>query len=216
MRRRTLAAVAVAATLVLAGCAGAGPTDDTATSPLPSDTTTEPPTTTPSATPPATTTTPPAGSPGYDVTVFDSGWTGYPILEDGLVYPDDFEANASYYATLLTDASDTERFNRSQLTDDAEQFVDETDFETASLVVVQAYPKSSVPDYRVESMTRDGDRLDIRINDSSEMGTDDITLETVLIRVEHDGTPPSEARIETQTGVTFDTDDGAKVVPRDS
>lgn len=190
MRRRTLAAVAVAFVLVLAGCSGTGPTDGTTTSP--SHTTAEP----------------PAGSLGYDVTVFDSGWTGQPILEGGLAYPDDFDANASHYATLLTDASDTERFNRSQLPDDIERFVDETDFETASLVVVQAYPKSSVPDYRVESVTRDGGRLDVRLNDSSEMGTDDITLETVLIRVDHDGTPPSEARIETQTGLAFDTDDG--------
>jgi len=196
MPRRALTTVAVASVLVLAGCGGAGPADGT---------TTEPPTPTPSA-------TPPAGSPDYNVTVFDSGWTGHPILEGGLVYPDDFDANTSYYATLLTDASDTERFNRSQLPDGAEQFVNQTNFETVSLVVVQSYPKSSVPDYRVESVTRDGGRLDIRINDSSEIGTDDITLETVLIRVQHDGTPPNEVRIETQAGVTFDTDDGIVIV----
>jgi predicted small lipoprotein YifL len=196
MRRRIFTAVAVAVVIVLAGCGGTGPTDgtpstDTTTGPQPAETTTEPPT----------------GSPEYDVTVFDSGPTDHPIIEGGITPSDEF-GNTSYYATLLTEASETERFDRSRLPDDTAQFVDETDFETASLVVVQAYPKSSVPDYRVESVTRDGDTLDIRINDSSEMGTDDITVETVLIRVSHDGTPPNEARIETQTGATFDTDDG--------
>jgi hypothetical protein len=183
MHRRALAALAVAAVLVLAGCGGTGPGSGT------------------------TTPTTPDPSPEYSATVFDSGPTDHPIIEGGLVPSEEF-GNTSHYVSLLTDASDTDRFNRSRLPEDAAQFVDETDFETASLVVVQAYPKSSVPDYRVESVTRDGDTLDIGINDSSEMGTDDITLETVLLRVDHDGTPPSEARIETQNGVTFDTADG--------
>lgn len=183
MHRRTLATVAVATVLVLTGCGGTGPGSGT------------------------TTPTTPNPAPEYSATVFDSGPTDQPIIDGGLV-PDDQFGNTSYYATLLTDASDTDRFNRSRLPDDAAQFVEETDFETASLVVVQAYPKSSVPDYRVESVTRDDDTLDIGINDSSEVGTDDITLETVLIRVAHDGTPPSGAAIQTQDGVTFDTESG--------
>jgi len=187
MRRRTLAAVAVASVLVLAGCGGAGPADGT---------TTGPPTTTPSG-----------SAPDYEAFVFDSGLTGHPIIEGGIT-PDDQFGNTSYYATLLTDASQTERFNRSQLPDEAEQFVEETDFEMASLVVLQSYPRSSVPDYRVESVTRDGGRLDVRINDSSAMGTDDITVETVLIRVEHSGTAPTSAQITPQEDVSFATGEG--------
>lgn len=197
MRRRTLAAVAVAAILVFAGCAGADPRDGTTTEPPPSETTAEPPTS-----------PPPTGSLAYDVAVFDSGLADHPVIEGGLTPSDEF-GNTSHYTTVLTEASETERFNRSRLPQSAVRFVDETDFETASLVVAQAYPKSSVPDYRVESVTRDGDWLDVRINDSSVSGTDDITIETVLIRVHHDGGPPTNARIETQNGVTFDSESGA-------
>lgn len=188
MRQHPIAALAVAAVLVLAGCGGTGPGSGTTTDP---------------ATPDPT--------PEYSASVFDSGPNDQPIIEGGLSPTDDY-GNTSYYATLLTERSDTDRFDYGRLPDAQAQFVNETDFETASLVVVQAYPKSSVPNYRVESVTRGGDTLDIRINDSSEMGTDDITVETVLIRVSHDGTPPSEARIETQTGDSFGTDDGVVTV----
>lgn len=190
MRRSTLAAGMLAVVIALAGCGGLGPVDE------PTDTDT-----------PTRTNTQTQDSPAYEALVFDSGMTDSAVIKGGLVPALGHVGAEHYYATLLTDASATDRFNRSLLPEDAAAFVEETDFETASLVVVQAYPKSSVPDYRVESVTREGDRLDVRINDSSDAGTDDITLETVLLRVDHDGDAPRSAAIETQDGVAFDTDD---------
>lgn len=186
MRRSTLAACLFAVVIVLAGCGGPGPGDTV--SETPTDTQTQ-------------------NGPAYEALVFDSGLTDSPVIEGGLVPAVGHAGTEHYYGTLLTDAGATDRFNWSLLPEDAAAFVEETDFETASLVVVQAYPKSSVPDYRVESVARSGDRLHIRINDSSHVGTDDITLETVLLRVHHSGDAPQSATIETQDGVTFDIDD---------
>lgn len=201
MHRSTLAACAVAVMFALAGCGGVGtggPTDA--------------PTTTIS--PPPGTDAPPANSTvQYDSYVFDTAKTPQPVLDDGIVYPDDASGNASYYATLLTDANDTTRFNWDVLSNDTRAFVNGTDFETSSLLVVQAFPKSSVPDYRVESLTRSGDSLHVRINDSSEARTADITLETALIRVHHEGSPPTSATVTTQTGLTFETGSGPTTVP---
>jgi len=203
MRRVTLAVCALTVVLAFAGCSGTGPAGS------PTDTSS------PTATATPDTPTPPqTGS--YDVIVLDSGPAAYPVIEGGLVPNITSPPTERHYGTLLSDSSAVNRFNHSVLPDDATTFVEETDFETASLLVVQAYPKSSVPDYRVESVTRDGDRLHVRLNDSSHIGTDDITLETVIVRVVHDGDAPQSATIETQDGATLDIDDGADTVARAS
>ncbi|MFW6017485.1 MAG: hypothetical protein ACOCPX_01545 [Halapricum sp.] len=191
MQRSTLASCLLAVAVALAGCGGLDSGRELTDTETPSDAPTSQPNT----------------GPAHETLVFDTGSTGYPVIEGGLAPAVEEIRNDSYYATLLRNANETERFNRSLLSDDAETFVDETDFETASLLVVQAYPKSSVPDYRVESVTRADDRLDVRINDSSHTGTDDITLETVLVRVGHDGDAPRSAAIETQDGDTIVADD---------
>lgn len=191
MHRQTLAAVGFAAVLVLAGCGGVGtPTD--------ADTTTSPPSMN--------------GPVDYEVMVFDTGFADQPLIEGGLSPSLGDHGNASYYATLLTQANETDRFDWNALPESASEFVNDTDFDRASILVVQAFPKSSVPDYRVESVIRSGDALDVRINDSSGVGTDDITLETVLIRVDHDGPPPPSARITTQNDDVFGTNEGTVTV----
>ncbi|MEF8974872.1 MAG: hypothetical protein V5A21_01410 [Halapricum sp.] len=202
MHRQTLAACAFTVILVLAGCGGIG-ADDTPTD-----------TDTPSTTVPSPTTGPPSsnGSADYEATVFDTGLIDQPLIEGGISPSLNTSGDISFYATLVTRADETDRFDWTALPDDAATFVNETDFDRDSILVVQAFPKSSVPDYRVESVTRSGDTLDVRINDSSEMGTDDITLETVLIRVAHDGTPPTSATVTTQNGDTFATGDGPVTV----
>jgi len=188
MRQSILAACVLTVVLAFAGCSGTGPVGDATDAPSPSE------------------------NESYAVVVFDSGPTEYPVLEGG-VQPDITPPPVGrHYATLLTTSEAADRFNHSVIPDNASTFIKATDFETASLLVVQAYPKSSVPDYRVESVTRDGDRLHVRINDSSNIGTDDITLETVIVRVDHDGNAPQSATIETQGNDTFDTDDEGTTV----
>lgn len=206
MRRTVLTTLAVAL-LVVAGCAGTGgPTTDP-----PGDSFPDSPTVTPSPTP-----TPGGGEIADNSTyVFDHADVGSPVIEGGLAYPEGGVANATYYATLVGNASDAERFDWSAMPEEAAAFVNGTDFSTASLVVVQAMPKSSVPDYRVESIDREAGTVSIRLNDSSDHSTTDITVETVLIRVDDGDSPLTNATITTQTGVTFDTSTGAITVDHD-
>jgi len=194
MRQATLAVCALTVALALAGCSGTGPAGRQTDIQSPTAT--------------ATPDTPsPSQNESYAVVVFDSGPSEYPVIEGGLAPDITSPPTGRHYGTLLTDSGAVNRFNHSVLPADAVTFLEETDFETASLLVVQAYPKSSVPDYRVESVTRDGDRLHVRLNDSSHIATDDITLETVIVRVVHDGDAPQSATIETQDGATFAVDE---------
>jgi len=163
------------------------------------------PTDTPAGTP---TTTAPDGGPNvgvpvtdYETLVFDSSPSGDPVIEGGIAPGDEFEER--YYVTVIPSADETDRFNRSLLPTDAGEFVDATAFEDASLVVIQAFPASSVPDYRVESVHRDGPTLVVSTDDSSAGGTDDVTVETMLLRVP--GEDPDDVVVTTGEGDTFDT-----------
>lgn len=139
----------------------------------------------------------------YETYTFDLGPSEDPVLEDGIAFDD--EVDDEYYVTVLTDASDRDRFNRSLLPADAATFVDTVSFENEFLVVIQVFPASSVPDYRVESVSRDGPTLHISIDDSSDGGTDDVTVETVLVRVP--GETPDNVIVTTEDGHTFEIGD---------
>jgi hypothetical protein len=137
----------------------------------------------------------------YETFVFDLAPSADPVIEGGIAVDDEYDDE--FYVTILESGDETDRFNRSLLPTDAGEFVDATSFEDESLVVIQAFPASSVPDYRVESVARDGPTLHVSINDSSAGGTDDVTVETVLVRVP--GDTPDDVVVTTQDGQTFET-----------
>jgi hypothetical protein len=153
--------------------------------------------------------TPTDGQSGVETYVFDSSPHAQAVVEGGIHAPgrrDDY-TTSRYYVTTLKGASEAERrFNRSELDAAGRAFVDETDFESSFLAVVQAYPQSSVPDYRVETARLSGGTLSLDINDSSPGGTADVTVETLLVRV--DGKPPSTVRVTTDDGTTWSSGDG--------
>lgn len=136
----------------------------------------------------------------YEMHVFDSYPSSDPVIEGGIEVDDAFDDQ--HYVTLLTNATETDRFNRSMLPPNASKFIDAVSFENESLVVIQTFPASSVPDYRVESIARDGPTLHISINDSSDGGTDDITVETVFVQVP--GDPTDNVIVITEEGEMFE------------
>lgn len=173
--------------VVLAGCTtGFTPGDEASPSPTPS---------------PITTDTSTPGTSSVEYLTFDIGGIGLEVLEGGITISDG-PPTEQYYIKTIANETATSRFNRSILPPQASAFVDNTSFDDSFLVVLQAFPKSSVPDYRVESISRDGGTLHIAINDSSRYATDDITVETVLIRVS--GTPPNQVSVTTEDNATFD------------
>ncbi len=144
--------------------------------------------------------------PAYETYVFDHGGHDAPAVEGGVAYPEGASGSSQRYVTVVASGSDADRFDREVLDDDAEAFVASTSFEESYLVVIQEFPASSAPDYRVESTERADDTLRLRINDSSRGGTDDITVETLLVRVH--GDPPERVQVTTQAGATFDSTEG--------
>lgn len=156
------------------------------------------------STPPAGTTTPPPNStPRYDAYVFDHAGVDSPAIEGGIRYSSTGDYTRRNYVTIVESRSDADRFNRDALDDGAEAFVENTSFDDAYLVVIQEFPASSAPDYRVDRVESTDSGLHVFINDSSPGGTADITVETVLVRVH--GEPPDEVVVTTETGYRFDT-----------
>lgn len=140
----------------------------------------------------------------YESYVFDHGGTDRPAIEGGLEYDSGEPGTSRFYAMLVTSREEVERFNDGVLDAEARAFVENTAFDEAYLVVVQAFPASSTPDYRVERVERAGDEVRVHINDSSPVGTADITVETVLVRIARDSAdPPERAVITTEGDVSF-------------
>lgn len=213
---RPLLALSVGIALVFAGCVGgpgtptAGPTP---TPDAPTDDSGSNPTDTPESSPteaPGSTSTPspgPARTDGpidvtYESYVFDHGPASDPAIAGGIRFPEEYDRDGATYVTTVATEAETDRFNRSILDSGATAFVDETDFESASIVVLQLYPASSVPDVRAESVRRDGDTLLVATNRSRAYGTDDITVETLLLRVH--GDPPEAVSVTSEDGETVD------------
>ena len=226
--RSALSVAVVALAVVASGCLGAvgpgsgtdAPTDDGQSktdSPTTDSPTTDPPTDRDGTDPGPRTGTPtsgesPGGDPvaGYEALVFDHAGTGAPAIEGGIAYDVDATRTGKFYVTTVGSAADAARFNHSVLRPAASAFVRETTFGNESLVVVQTFPASSHPDYRVESVRRNGEGLHVAVNDSSDGATADITVETLLLRVP--GDPPATVAVTTEEGTTFDTATGVKAV----
>ncbi|MFB6151057.1 MAG: hypothetical protein ABEJ40_04555 [Haloarculaceae archaeon] len=219
--KRTSLALLVGLLVVASGCLG-GPSAGTGTppettpdgTPTPTASTEPEPSTGTSTAPtePAPGSGTPTGAPvsGYEVHVFDHWETGSAAIEGGIAYETSGEYATRFYATTVATAGEAERFNHSVLRPAASAFVRNTSFEEASLVVIQAFPASSHPDYRVESVRRDGGTLRVAINDSSFGGTADVTVETVLLRVPGDA--PERVAVTTEEGRTFDSSAGVVTV----
>lgn len=202
-------ALLASALLVLAGCLGAPTASTTPGAGTSADQTPITRTATDSpGTNAETAPTTPAGRPvtDYEVYVFDHGGIESASFEGGITHASDGEYDTRYYVTAATSADDASRFNHSVLSPNASTFVRETSFENASLVVIQAFPASSHPDYRVEKVRRADGTVHVAINDSSYGATADITVETVLVRVP--GEHPERVQVTTEEGDAFDTTDG--------
>ncbi len=189
-RRRILASLSAGTVLGLAGCLGAPEVggSDGGTDPGGSPTTAVP------------------GDREYESYVFDHAGRDRRVLEGGLAYVIE-ENGHERYAALITDESGADRFDRELLRSMGEEaaveFVDATDFGVSYLVVYQVFPHSSVPDHRVTDVTVADDAVEVGVDDTSEGGTDDITLETVIVRIERgDGPPPSGAVVVDEDGAT--------------
>lgn len=171
--------------VIFAGCIGAGPRTPTASQTGAQTSITE-----------------------FDTYVFDGGGTDAAVIDGGITSGTAGSASR-YYVTHLTSQAHTSRFDESVLDEKASAFVAATDFTNESLVVVQAFPASSIPDYRVETLTRQDNTLSVRINDSSTRATTDITVETLLIRVPTtDRGPPDRVTVTTDDGFTVDSSAG--------
>lgn len=146
----------------------------------------------------------------YEAYVFDHAGIDSPVVEGGIHY-DSASSTHRHYVTLLSSAGDAERFDEAllrQVDSGAAEFVSTTDFETASLLVFQEFPMSSSPNYSVERVERLTDDVHVFVDDSSQGGTDDITVETVLVRIPYSGEGrPRFATVTTEEDVTYSTVD---------
>jgi hypothetical protein len=121
-----------------------------------------------------------------DSLVFDYGG-GPQIVDGGITYRTDYEG-VTEYATRINTRNATRRFNFSVINSEAATFVNETNFENATLVVYQQFPSSSYPRVWVERVTYDGTHISIRLRNSNmgkenAGGTGDLVLKTVFVRV---------------------------------
>jgi len=144
----------------------------------------------------------------YETHVVDHADIGGPIIDGGVAF--DVDPMASRHVVeIIGSAGAAGRFDLETLESidaAATQFVEETDFETAYLLVFQAFPASSKPDYRVTRIERLTDDIHLRVTDVSEGGTADVTVETLLVRLPLDGnSPPRHATVTTEDGVTYST-----------
>ncbi|WP_415378582.1 hypothetical protein [Halosimplex sp. TS25] len=108
-----------------------------------------------------------------------------------------------HYLALLTEsdhaaAFPTERFQSG----DASAFLGETDFSRAAVVVVHDRWSSSVPDLELRDVAVEGSTVSLTSEYPGEGGTDDVTTDTMLVRVRTDGASPTaaEATIHPQYG----------------
>lgn len=150
-------------------------------------------------------------SPAYESFVFDYGGDR-PAIEGGLRSNQD-PTRARYYVTTVTSESEAVAFDRSVLDATARLFVSNTSYDQSFLVVFQVSPASSMPDHRVEAVRREDGTLRVSVNDSSSRGTNDVTVETVLLRVR--GPPPERVTVLTEEGHTVAASAGVVTVTPD-
>lgn len=192
MRPRTAGIASLCLLLLLAGCTS-----------VPAPGTTASPTTDPETT--AGTTTTDRNVTGYETLAIDSSGR-YPFVEGGIAFEDDPGPEERQYLTVIASADGTDRLNYSAIDEGGavRTFVEDTDFSTTVLLVFEEYPDSSVPDYRVEEVRRQGTALRVRVNDSSPYGTDDVTVEHLLVRIPWGDEPPERVVVVTEDGREFE------------
>ncbi|MFW6385778.1 MAG: hypothetical protein ACOCZP_01335 [Candidatus Hadarchaeota archaeon] len=137
----------------------------------------------------------------FEEKVFDSFST--PVVENGLV-PDVENMDRRNFVDLYTSENCFTQFNFSEVSEEVENFVRSTDFEESYLLVFQEFPASTVPDYKVTGFSRTEDTVNLFIDDDSPAGTDDITLETLLVRMKFgDGDPFKNVKVVLGDGRIF-------------
>lgn len=141
----------------------------------------------------------------YAAHAFDHGDLGGPVVEGGLAFDVDSGVPARHVSVVGSTAEAarirSDRLRRAD--EDAAAFVDETDFDAASLVVVQRFPASSHPDLRAAGVERTPGAVHLRVDEDDGAATEDVTVETLLVRVADDGDPPAVATVTTADGRTY-------------
>ncbi|WP_435332748.1 hypothetical protein [Haloarchaeobius sp. TZWWS8] len=125
------------------------------------------------------------------------------VVEDGLG-PDSV---GDRYATVLTGEADVNQFVSGSLDADTTAFVDETDFESHDLLVVQTYLSSISKEFSLDSVERAGADLAVSATvKTPEMGAQAVTYETVLARIPAEDTDPASVSltVDGQSVGTFD------------
>jgi hypothetical protein len=133
------------------------------------------------------TTTPPTGS------VASHAWNGAPELHAGAgAFPEGDVG--SYYLALLTDAEHAAAF---AFEGDAARFLADTDFETASVVLLQDRHGQSTPDLAVTDVRHvDGGGVRFTARYPGTVSTGDIITDTVAVRVPNEGATPAWATVD--------------------
>ncbi|MDY6764592.1 MAG: hypothetical protein SV377_02720 [Halobacteria archaeon] len=118
----------------------------------------------------------------FDAYVFDYSGTEGTAVEGG-IQVDHPDSKDRRYATLINKHEDTKRLNTSVIPQEGDNFIEDTDFDKSSLLVIQRYPASTHPDYKVDKVKRTGKTIQAYLSLPDEGGTDDVTVETVLLRL---------------------------------
>ncbi len=125
-----------------------------------------------------------------------------PFVTNGLQYNSSYTESQNFLTTIVSE-EEIDRFNFNTTNNKVEQFIKNTDFNESYLIVFQEFPASSTPDYRIENITRTNKSHKIQVNDSSQGGTSDITIETLLIRINQE--KPQKILIITENGKEIQT-----------
>ncbi len=142
------------------------------------------------------------GSVQLETFAFDHANLGSPVIENGLKYSIE-NLETRNFGKIISSEKEENFFNFSLIPSEPRKFIQSTDFEKSYLVIFQEFPSSSSPDYRIENASREEKQLNISITDSNKSGTTDITVETLLIRIDRNGkNPPEEVKIITEENKT--------------
>jgi hypothetical protein len=119
---------------------------------------------------------------------------------------------ADHYLALLSDDNHAAAFPTGRFRDEAAgDFLDKTDFSRAAVVVVHDRVSSSVPDLKLLNASVKDATVTVEAEYPGEAGTDDVTTDTMLVRVRTDGASvaAAEATIQPQYGdpVRLSTED---------
>ncbi len=118
----------------------------------------------------------------YGVYVFDHSGVGGSIIENGLEY-DPENVGRQNFIDIVNSKEESKKFDYSLIDNRVVSFIDSTNFDKSCLLVFQEFPASTEPDYEIKSIQKYSGNLKVYVGHSSQTGTDDITIETMLIRL---------------------------------